>query len=127
MAYFTVLFRRAVIVAIGMNAANIAVAADKYDGVYRPVGQMFAGWDCTTIGQDGGAIAIKKNVVYGIENNCKLTNPVNVNGMTATLYDANCAGEGNSWRSRVMIMKADFGLYYISDQFVASWQNCPSR
>ena len=63
-------------------------------------------------------------MLRGIETYCKLSNPVNVNGMSAVLYEGACAGEGYEWNERIMLMAAEFGVYYISENSVAEWQNC---
>jgi hypothetical protein len=107
-----------------LGATGVAADTSAFDGIYKPRGSNFESWDCKTIGQDGGAVAIDGNVLRGVETYCKLNNPVNVNGMSAVLFDAECAGEGYEWAERVMFMTADFGIYYITDKFVAEWQSC---
>lgn len=117
----------AVVISLFVGATSVNADTTNFDGVYKPVGEEFSHWDCKTVGQDGGAISIKNNVFRGIENRCRLNNPTNVNGMSAILFDAECAGEGSEWTQRIMLMQSDFGVYYITDQFVATWQKCPSQ
>jgi len=109
---------------IALAATNVAAQSNSFDGLYKPRGAEYANWDCKTVGQDGGAIAIKNGEVWGVESMCTLNNLVPVNGMSAVLFDADCAGEGSEWTERVMLMNADFGVYYITNSFVAEWQNC---
>ena len=45
-------------------------AAQGIDGLYRPDAEWAEGWDCKTIGADGGAIAIRDGVFFGVETQC---------------------------------------------------------
>ncbi len=114
----------ALVAVFGMLIASEPTRAGSLDGKYRPAGEEYSGWDCKNIGSDGGALAIEGNVIFGVESACTLNNPVNVNGMNAVLYDAQCAGEGYEWSERVMLMETDRGVYNITDKFVAEWQRC---
>ncbi|GAB4271782.1 MAG: hypothetical protein Kow0013_24810 [Pararhodobacter sp.] len=40
----------------------------------------------------------------GLETACTMTNPVAVRGLNATLFDMNCAGEGETSSDRMMPM-----------------------
>ena len=81
-------------------------------------------WDCTSIGSDGGALAIRDGVFYGVESACTLTKPTPVNGMSAMLYDAECNGEGESYGFRVMFMALGDGLAMIQDGAVSELERC---
>jgi hypothetical protein len=107
-----------------LGATHATAQTDRFDGVFKPRGAEFTNWDCKTIGQDGGAVAIRNGEIWGVESFCKIAKPVPVNGMDAVLYEAECGGEGYEWKERIMLMKADFGVYYITDKFVAEWQYC---
>jgi hypothetical protein len=100
-----------------------SLAAGPFDGLYRPDGADT--WDCTSVGSDGGALAVQGEVYYGVESMCTLTNPVAVNGMSAILYDALCNGEGETWSRRMMFMPVEDGLAVISDGFVSQLKRCP--
>lgn len=99
--------------------------AGPFDGLYRPDQPWAEGWDCRSIGQDGGALAVQDGVFHGVENACQLTNPVEVNGMSAVLYDAECNGEGESYSKRMMLMRVPEGLAVIEDGFVNLLRACP--
>jgi hypothetical protein len=86
---------RAAIILASLIATTIPAAAGPFDGVYRPDGAT--SWDCTAIGSDGGALAVRDDVFYGVESACQLTNPVAVNGMSAVLY-VQCSSEGENGR-----------------------------
>jgi hypothetical protein len=101
----------------------LPVAAAPFDGLYRPDG--LEGWDCQSVGSDGGALAVRDGVFYGVENSCRLNNPVEVNGMPATLYDAECSGEGETYAKRMMLMRVPDGLAVIEDGFVNILKACP--
>jgi hypothetical protein len=96
--------------------------AGPYDGTYR----YDNGWNCRDIGSDGGAIRIANGRSHGVENNCRMTNPVAIRGMKATLYDRDCSGEGETWSDRIMLMRQDGGKLLIVNQGVSHvWQRCP--
>lgn len=115
---------RALMAGLSIALAATAAAAGPYDGVYRPNYDFAAGWNCRDIGMDGGAVAVRDGVLYGIENACQLTNPTQVRGMAATLYDAVCSGEGESYSYRVMLMRTDEGILMIQEGFAADWLRC---
>ena len=96
--------------------------ADGFDGIYRPEG--LEGWDCRSVGSDGGALAVRDGVFYGVESACQLTNPVAVNGMSAVLFDAECNGEGESYAKRMMLMRVPDGLAVIEDGIVSLLRSC---
>ena len=89
-----------------------AVAETSLDGLYRPAGSS---WDCTSVGSDGGAMAIRDGVFHGVESACTLTRPTPVNGMNAVLFDAECTGEGETYGFRVMFMPVEERLAMIQD------------
>lgn len=108
------------------TAAAIAVtmpvaAQTAFDGVYR----QGLGADCAAIGQDGGALQIEDGVFTGVESQCRMTNPVDVRGMEAVLYDMACSGEGSAWSARAMFMlAADGGLILVWDGFAFKYDRC---
>ncbi len=75
---------------------------------------------------DGGALAVQDDLFQGVENSCRLTNPVAVKGMDAILYDAECSGEGETEAYRVMLMRLPDGLAMIRDGFVNLLKSCPA-
>ena len=101
-----------------------ASAAGPFDGTYRPNYDFAVSWNCTSIGMDGGALAIQGQELFGVENRCELTDPVRVNGMNAILYNGICAGEGYEYSERIMLMKNDHGVYVIRDGFVLDLIHC---
>ena len=107
---------------LALALVPFAALADGFDGIYRPEG--LGGWDCRSIGSDGGALAVRDGVFYGVESACQLTNPVAVNGMSAVLFDAECSGEGESYAKRMMLMRVPDGLVVIEDGFVSLLRSC---
>ncbi|MCA0206003.1 MAG: hypothetical protein LCH92_16775 [Proteobacteria bacterium] len=62
------------------------------------------------------------------ESLCRLSNPVPVRGMEATLYDADCAGEGETWHHRLLLMRTDDGqLLQLQDGFAQLLNACPAE
>ncbi len=88
------------------------VSATPYDGVYKPIADS----DCAVIGEDGGALQIKDGIFYGVEVQCRMTRPVNVVDMDATLYNMQCSGEGQNWTERAMVMRHSNG-----DDIIMLW------
>lgn len=109
------------VVAILVAFAAMPAAAQSFDGLYRPEG---SGWDCTSVGSDGGAMAVRDGMFYGVESACKLTNPTRVNGMNAVLFDAECDGEGMSYGYRMMLMALPDGIAVIEDGSVSELERC---
>lgn len=54
--------------------------------------QNFNGW-CFDGGECTGTVSISGNSFDLCEESCKLTNPVSVNGLNATLFDAECLSD----------------------------------
>ncbi|MCP5073753.1 MAG: hypothetical protein GY947_10730 [Rhodobacteraceae bacterium] len=109
---------------IFLLAIPTTLLAGPYDGVYRPDQLWAENWDCKSIGMDGGALAIKEGMFHGVENSCELTNPVKIRGMSATLYDAVCQGEGESYSYRLMLLKTEKGVAFVKDGVVSSLVRC---
>lgn len=101
-----------------------AVGAGPFDGLYRPNYDWALAWDCTTVGVDGGALAVENDTLTAVDNSCTLSDPVEVRDMEAVLYDAECSGDGGASAGRIMLMAHDFGLYVIRDGFVLDWIRC---
>jgi hypothetical protein len=99
-----------------------SVVAGPYDGLYAPSG---FNWNCKDIGMDGGALAMKDDEFFGVENTCKLSNPVGVRGMSATLFDANCSGEGETSSYRMMFLRTGTDLTVIANGYALLLERCP--
>lgn len=85
--------------ALGMIlAAGQAGAQSRYDGA----------WTFLDIASCNPAsdsvVRIAGDRIGYWESGCTLSNPVAVTGLDATLYDADCAGEGETWQTRMMLM-----------------------
>ncbi len=98
------------------------LAAGPYDGVYKQV----ANTDCSLVGVDGGSVKIQDEIFYGVEMECRMTLPVDVNNMEATLYTMECSGEGQTWSERLMLMQdaQQDGIIMIWDGYVFRYDRC---
>lgn len=116
-------FLRQFAVLIGLVPAMAAAAP--YDGIYRQTADA----DCAVIGGDGTSVRIAEGVFYGVETQCQMTRPVDVNGMDATLYTMECAADGQQWSERAMMMRtADgAGLYMVWNGYVFVYGLCPDE
>jgi hypothetical protein len=111
-----------IVAAIHLAAPGVA---GPFDGIYRPDQPWAENWDCASVGLDGGALAIEGDTFKGVENQCKLTNPMPVTGMDAILYDAECSGEGETVSYRMMVMRLPEGVAIIEDGFINPLKLCP--
>ncbi|MCB1390086.1 MAG: hypothetical protein KDK12_13235 [Rhodobacteraceae bacterium] len=78
--------------------APAARAQSLYDGAWT-----FLGIASCNPASDA-VVRIQGNRMRYWESGCELSNPVPVNGLDATLYDARCSGEGEEWQTRMMLM-----------------------
>jgi len=98
---------------------------DRVQGLYYP-DLPGTTWDCTNLGGDGGALAIRGNQMIGVENICQLKDPVPIPGMDAVRYSRSCAGEGELYEADpVILTPTDRGVGLMFDGFVTEWLRCP--
>lgn len=119
----TRLFRATALLTLSCGVATPALAQ----------GTMFDGdWTdgnpaACVIGSDSENVGtrIRDGVLYGIESACRMTNPVTVRDMAAVLYDMDCAGEGESWSYRLLLMRNDDGtLTLLGNGWTRVMQGC---
>ncbi len=96
--------------------------AGPYDGVYKQT----ANAECSLVGADGGSLKIAESIFYGVEVECRMTNPVDINDMDATIYTMECSGEGQTWTERAIMMidAQDPGIYMIWDGYAFRYDLC---
>jgi hypothetical protein len=96
--------------------------AGPYDGTYKQV----ANADCANVGVDGGALKIEDGIFYGVEVECRMTKPVDVVQMDATLYTMECSGEDQVWTERAMLMDAaeDDGIIMTWNGYAFAYSRC---
>jgi len=93
-------------------------SAGEYDGLYRPAD--YTGWDCKSVGMDGGAMQIKDGRFYGVESVCDLTKPTLVRDMNATLFDLICTAEGEEYSERILIAHSEDGVLTVRKNGLAT-------
>jgi hypothetical protein len=100
----------------------LAVAASPFDGVYKQT----ANAECALVGVDGGSLKIENEIFYGVEVECRMTNPVEIEGMNAVLYDMACIGEGSAWEERAIMMEdaQQPGILMIWDGYAFRYARC---
>ncbi len=98
-------------------------AAAPYDGSYLQV----ANGNCANVGQESGALKIADGIFYGVEVQCRMTRPVNVVDMDATLYTMNCSNDDENWSERAMLMlsKETDGLIMVWNGYAFKYDRCP--
>ena len=110
------------ILCLGVCVFPAILAASPYDGVYKQT----ANAECSLVGVDGGALKIEDNIFYGVEVECRMTSPVDVTDMDATLYEMQCSGEGETWTERALMMPdaEDTGLYMVWKGYAFRYDRC---
>lgn len=96
--------------------------AGPFDGVYKQT----ANAECSLVGVDGGSLEIKDGIFYGVETECRMTRPVNVVDMDATLYTMQCTGDDTVWTERAMLMddKEADGLIMVWNGYAFRYDRC---
>ncbi len=99
-----------------------AAAVGPFDGVYKQT----ANSECSLVGADGGSLKIEESIFYGVEVECRMARPVDINDMNATIYHMECSGEGEAWTERAMIMHdaEKTGIYMIWDGYAFRYDRC---
>ncbi|WP_090210424.1 hypothetical protein [Yoonia litorea] len=100
----------------------LALHAGPFDGTYKQT----ANAECALVGVDGGSLRIEDDIFYGVEVECRMTNPVMIEDMQATVFDMACIGEGSTWEERVIMMldAQDPGIYMIWDGYAFRYERC---
>lgn len=108
---------------LALILAPVVVAATPYDGTYR----QNANAECALVGADGGSLRIADGIFYGVDMECRMTRPVQVVNMAATLYTMNCSGEDDVWTERAMVMndaQEEGGIIMIWDGYAFRYSRC---
>ncbi len=98
------------------------LAAGGYEGRYK---QMVTS-DCSKVGEVGGSLEIKNGIFYGVDNECRMTRPVDVINMDATLYTMQCSGEDDQWTERALFMRSDYveGIIMVWNGYAFVYEKC---
>ena len=108
--------------AVFLTFLPVVAFAERYDGTYRQT----ANSECGLVGVDGGALQIKDGIFYGVGMECRMTDPVEVDNMSATLYVMECSGEDEQWSERAFVMNAaeNEGLIMAWDGYAFRYERC---
>lgn len=106
-----------------LTLAPVIAAATPFDGTYR----QSANAECALVGVDGGSLKIEDGIFYGVDVECRMTRPVNVVDMDATLYSMRCSGDDQVWTERAMLMNdaENDGIIMIWDGYAFRYSLCP--
>ena len=109
--------------AVAFMLTPMIAAATPFDGVYRQT----ANSECALVGVDGGSLRIEDGIFYGVGLECRMTRPVNVVDMDATLYTMSCSDEDQIWTERAMVMNdgESDGIIMIWDGYAFRYSRCP--
>lgn len=110
--------------AVALILAPVVAAANPFDGTYR----QNANAECALVGVDGGALQIEDGIFYGVDIECRMTRPVNVVDMDATLYTMQCSGDDQIWTERAMLMNdgESDGIIMVWDGYAFRYSRCPA-
>lgn len=94
-----------------------------WDGTYR----LSERADCEAVGEEGGALRIEEGVLTGVDSSCRMTEPVDVLDLDATLYVMQCEGEGEAWSERAMLMETaeGDGIFLLWRGYAFRYDRCP--
>ncbi len=108
--------------AVAFILAPVVAAATPFDGTYR----QNANAECALVGADGGALKIEDGIFYGVDMECRMTRPVNVVSMDATLYTMSCSGDDQIWTERAMLMNdaESDGIIMVWDGYAFRYSRC---
>ncbi|SLN29748.1 hypothetical protein [Pseudooctadecabacter jejudonensis] len=108
---------------LALILAPAIAAATPYDGTFR----QNANAECALVGVDGGALRIEDGIFYGVDLECRMTRPVNVVDMDATLYTMACSGNDEVWTERAMVMNdaESDGIIMLWDGYAFAYSRCP--
>jgi hypothetical protein len=104
----------------------VRAAATPYDGTYR----QNANAECALVGVDGGALKIEDGIFYGVEMECRMTRPVQVVDMDATLYTMRCSGDDQICTERAMAMndaQDAGGIIMMWDGYAFRYSRCDAE
>jgi hypothetical protein len=110
--------------ALALAIAPVMAFATPYDGTYRQNDNA----ECALVGVDGGALRLEDGIFYGVEMECRMTRPVSVVNMDATLYTMACSGNDEIWTERAMVMKdaeSDGGIIMVWNGYAFRYARCP--
>ncbi|TNC49827.1 hypothetical protein FHG66_09945 [Rubellimicrobium rubrum] len=109
------------VLALGALIAPQLAAALPWDGRYR----LSAEANCS---DEAGVLRIAEGVLHGVESTCRMTDPVDVLDLDATLYVMECSGEGETWTERAMLMDAaeGDGIYLMWRGYAFRYDRCPA-
>ena len=109
--------------AVVASGLATTATAGPYDGTYKQA----ANAECALVGIDGGSVRIADDIFYGVEVECRMTDPVNVLRMDALLYTMQCSGEDTLFSERAMLMnKAQGdGIIMVWDGYAFVYDRCP--
>ncbi|KQI68019.1 hypothetical protein AN189_12905 [Loktanella sp. 3ANDIMAR09] len=113
---------RSIFCTISLSLMAAPVLAGPYDGTYKQT----ANSECALVGVDGGAVRIAEGIFYGVEAECRMSDPVNVLEMDALLYTMQCSGEDQQFTERAMVMdKAeDDGIIMVWNGYAFVYDRC---
>jgi hypothetical protein len=113
---------RALATAVAAALAGGAAAQTDFTGRYRLTEQA----DCAAPLGAPGFLRVEGDVLEGGATSCRMTNPVPVRAMRATLYDMLCSGDDATWAERAMLMRgAEGDLILVWDGYAFAYPACP--
>jgi hypothetical protein len=82
-------------------------------------------WSCEVTGGEGGAMEIRGNVFYGVENACTMKNGRPVGQHGAAIFDVTCEGEGETWQDEYIFKLDRWGqLGFLSSERSSTFEAC---
>ncbi|WP_211643116.1 hypothetical protein [Loktanella sp. SALINAS62] len=106
----------------GLCLIALPATGGPYDGTFKQA----ANAECDLVGVDGGSVRIADGIFYGVELQCRMSDPVNVLEMDALLYTMECSGDDQMFTERAMVMdKAeDDGIIMVWNGYAFVYDRC---
>ena len=109
---------------LSMSLGSV-MSAENFDGLYYDEGQSYLCNDKLYHPfMTNGLSLIDGNKYLRTESSCEFSNPINVQGLHAVLIDVECMSEGEAHNFRMMLLKAEEGIYHITKEAIIFRKRC---
>ncbi|MEP3199178.1 MAG: hypothetical protein ABJO57_14975 [Lentilitoribacter sp.] len=96
----------------------------EFEGLYYPPGDTTGSWTCSAdnLGEYGGALGIKNDIIHGTEWSCQLSSPKQAE--EGTQFFGECSAEGTEYRDIITLRKINNGLNVKTPDGELEWRSC---
>lgn len=114
------MIRYPALLAIITGIAGSTHAAPVFDGLWASNPDS-----CNAANTDMVPMQIIGDIIQHYESRCKIANPLLIPGMNGQVFDLVCAGEGEEWTSRgLLLLNEDDSIVYSHDGWSVIMYRC---